>query len=191
MQDFVARGARARRLGADFRWPGGRHVAVVFNLAFEAWSDGVPVAFSNATALLEQVGEAALLFDPNDVAAIAEAVRRLATDERLRQDLKARGKSRAGDFDETGLAECRREAHVARHACPDPLAFGWVERIALDDCRTLAGGECHNPAQQDRHRPATHRIGPCRLPDRCPRRARRSSARRDWPPSSARSPVAL
>ena len=40
MQDFVARGARARRLGADFRWPGGRHVAVVFNLAFEAWSDG-------------------------------------------------------------------------------------------------------------------------------------------------------
>lgn len=40
MQDFVARGARARRLGPDFRWPGGRHVAVVFNLAFEGWSDG-------------------------------------------------------------------------------------------------------------------------------------------------------
>ena len=28
-----------RRLGADFRWPGGRSVAVVFNVAFEGWSD--------------------------------------------------------------------------------------------------------------------------------------------------------
>ncbi len=40
MQDVVARGARVRRLGSAFRWPGGRRVAVVFNLAFEAWSDG-------------------------------------------------------------------------------------------------------------------------------------------------------
>jgi peptidoglycan/xylan/chitin deacetylase (PgdA/CDA1 family) len=40
MQDAVARGARVRRLGADFRWPGGRKVAVVFNLAYEGWSDG-------------------------------------------------------------------------------------------------------------------------------------------------------
>lgn len=31
---------RIRRPGADFRWPGGRHVAVVFNIAYEAWSDG-------------------------------------------------------------------------------------------------------------------------------------------------------
>jgi Polysaccharide deacetylase len=38
--DAVARGARITRLGSDFRWPGGRHVAVVFNVAFEAWSDG-------------------------------------------------------------------------------------------------------------------------------------------------------
>ena len=29
-----------RRLGADFRWPGGRRVAVVFNIAYEAWSEG-------------------------------------------------------------------------------------------------------------------------------------------------------
>jgi peptidoglycan/xylan/chitin deacetylase (PgdA/CDA1 family) len=38
--DVVSRGARVHRLGSDFRWPGGRHVAVVFNVAFEAWSDG-------------------------------------------------------------------------------------------------------------------------------------------------------
>src|SRR5215470_6032934 len=39
-QDVVARGARAIRLGPDFRWPGARRVAVVLNVAFEAWSDG-------------------------------------------------------------------------------------------------------------------------------------------------------
>jgi peptidoglycan/xylan/chitin deacetylase (PgdA/CDA1 family) len=40
MQDAVAPEARVIRLGADFRWPGGRLVAVVFNVAYEAWSDG-------------------------------------------------------------------------------------------------------------------------------------------------------
>jgi len=40
--DAVAQGARAVRLDRQFRWPGGRHVAVVFNVAFEGWSDGKP-----------------------------------------------------------------------------------------------------------------------------------------------------
>jgi peptidoglycan/xylan/chitin deacetylase (PgdA/CDA1 family) len=39
-KDAVARDARIKRLDADFRWPGGRHVAVVMNVAYEAWSDG-------------------------------------------------------------------------------------------------------------------------------------------------------
>jgi hypothetical protein len=39
--DPVSRGARIQRLGPGFRWPGGRHIAVVFNVANEAWSDGV------------------------------------------------------------------------------------------------------------------------------------------------------
>jgi peptidoglycan/xylan/chitin deacetylase (PgdA/CDA1 family) len=39
--DNVARGARVIRLDRDFRWPGGRHVAVIFNVAYEGWSDGV------------------------------------------------------------------------------------------------------------------------------------------------------
>lgn len=39
-KDGVAREARISRIESDFRWPGGRHVAVVFNVAFEAWSDG-------------------------------------------------------------------------------------------------------------------------------------------------------
>ena len=40
MQDIVTTGARARRMDRTFRWPGGRTVAVVFNVAYEAWSDG-------------------------------------------------------------------------------------------------------------------------------------------------------
>lgn len=38
--DIVARGARVIRLGRDFRWPEGRRVAVVLNIAYEGWSDG-------------------------------------------------------------------------------------------------------------------------------------------------------
>lgn len=38
--DAVAGGAKVRRLGSDFRWPDGRKIAVVFNIAFEGWSDG-------------------------------------------------------------------------------------------------------------------------------------------------------
>jgi peptidoglycan/xylan/chitin deacetylase (PgdA/CDA1 family) len=39
-KDAVARDARVTRLGREFRWPGGRTVAIVFNVAYEAWSDG-------------------------------------------------------------------------------------------------------------------------------------------------------
>lgn len=39
--DPVARGAWTRRPDAGFRWPGGRSVAVIFNVAYEAWSDNM------------------------------------------------------------------------------------------------------------------------------------------------------
>jgi len=35
-----AKPPKIRRAPAAMRWPGGRHVAVVFNVAYEAWSDG-------------------------------------------------------------------------------------------------------------------------------------------------------
>jgi hypothetical protein len=38
--DAVARGAQVVRLDRAFRWPGGRHLAVVLNVAYEGWSDG-------------------------------------------------------------------------------------------------------------------------------------------------------
>jgi glycosyltransferase involved in cell wall biosynthesis len=65
----------------------------------EAWSEGLPVASSNHTALPEQVGDAGLLFDAGDVAAIAHALERMATEPGLRRILIERGHRRVRDFD--------------------------------------------------------------------------------------------
>ena len=39
-RDVVAKGATVTRLDKDFRWPGGKRIAIFFNIAFEAWSEG-------------------------------------------------------------------------------------------------------------------------------------------------------
>lgn len=64
----------------------------------EAMARGVPVACSNASSLPEVAGDAALMFDPHDRAAIAEAISRLLTDESLRARLQALGTARAQQF---------------------------------------------------------------------------------------------
>jgi peptidoglycan/xylan/chitin deacetylase (PgdA/CDA1 family) len=38
--DLIAKGAMVTRLDKSFRWPGGHRIAIFFNIAFEAWSDG-------------------------------------------------------------------------------------------------------------------------------------------------------
>jgi glycosyltransferase involved in cell wall biosynthesis len=65
---------------------------------FEAWLAGLPVACSNITALPEQVGEAALKFDPTSVEAIAHAVATMAGDADLRRELRRLGHQRVKDF---------------------------------------------------------------------------------------------
>lgn len=60
----------------------------------EAWLLGCPVITSDIRGVREQVGDAGLLVDPTDPVAIAEAMRRLATDEALRDDLRRRGRAR-------------------------------------------------------------------------------------------------
>jgi glycosyltransferase involved in cell wall biosynthesis len=64
----------------------------------EAMARGVPVACSNASALPEVAGEAALLFDPHDERALASALRRLLSDGRLAEAMRARGLARVRDF---------------------------------------------------------------------------------------------
>jgi glycosyltransferase involved in cell wall biosynthesis len=57
----------------------------------EAQFYGVPVMSANNSAMPEIAGDAALLVDPTDVDAIAEAMLRLSQDEALRQQLIAAG----------------------------------------------------------------------------------------------------
>ena len=64
----------------------------------EAMVCGTPVVCSNASSLPEVAGDAALYFDPRDVDAIADAMRRALTDDVLRADLRARGFTQVKQF---------------------------------------------------------------------------------------------
>jgi glycosyltransferase involved in cell wall biosynthesis len=65
----------------------------------EAFSVGLPVACSNVTSLPAMVGAAALLFDPGDVDAMAEAIVALWQDEGLRATLASRAYQVVDRFD--------------------------------------------------------------------------------------------
>ena len=64
----------------------------------EAMASGTPVITSNVSSLPEVVGDAALLIDPYDAAAIAAAMRRVLTEPTLREDLRQRGLQRVREF---------------------------------------------------------------------------------------------
>ena len=80
---------------------------------WDAFLAGSPAACSNVTALPEQAGEAALVFDPDDPRAMADAMRRLWTDPDLRATLAARGSDRVGRFSWDRTARIFR-AHYRR-----------------------------------------------------------------------------
>jgi glycosyltransferase involved in cell wall biosynthesis len=78
---------------------------------------GVPVVAADATCLPEILDDAGLLADPRDEEAMATALHRAASDESLRAELIARGRTRSTAFtwEATALgtlAAC--EAAVAR-----------------------------------------------------------------------------
>ena len=66
--------------------------------ALEAMACGAPVVASNTSSLPEVVGEAGLLVDPRDPAALAEAISRVALDRQLHARLAAAGLARAQEF---------------------------------------------------------------------------------------------
>lgn len=65
---------------------------------WEAFEAGRPVACSRVTSLPMQVGDAALLFDPDSAADIADAIRRLWLDDQLCRDLVEKGTKRLRQF---------------------------------------------------------------------------------------------
>jgi glycosyltransferase involved in cell wall biosynthesis len=65
---------------------------------FEAWQHNAAAACSSVTSLPEQASDAALLFNPFSVEEIADALKRMASDEGLRRALRAKGTRRLADF---------------------------------------------------------------------------------------------
>ncbi|BCX06000.1 MAG: glycosyl transferase family 1 [Candidatus Roseilinea sp.] len=86
----------------------------------EAMACGAPVACSNCSSLPEVAGEAAMLFDPTQPRAIAEACLRVLHDDTLRAELRARSLERAARF------SWRETAHLTMN----------VYRSALEDARS-------------------------------------------------------
>jgi glycosyltransferase involved in cell wall biosynthesis len=76
----------------------------------EAMARGVPGACSDRASLPEVAGDAALLFDPSDPAAIRVAIERLLGDAALRERLRAAGLERAAQF---SWERCARETAAA------------------------------------------------------------------------------
>lgn len=66
--------------------------------ALEAMAAGAPVVASDRSSLPEVMGDAGLLADPEDPAAMAEAVRLLRRDPELRARLVRRGRERAASY---------------------------------------------------------------------------------------------
>jgi glycosyltransferase involved in cell wall biosynthesis len=80
----------------------------------EAMACGTPVVCSNAAALPEVVGDAALLIDPRSVTDLAAALRSLLDNEDLRARLRERGLARAALFSVEKTA--RKTLEVYREA---------------------------------------------------------------------------
>jgi glycosyltransferase involved in cell wall biosynthesis len=73
----------------------------------EAFNCDTPVICSNSTAFPEVAGDAALLLDPNDQAAIVAALHQLSSDEALRQQMIERGRLRCQHFNwDSAAAAC-------------------------------------------------------------------------------------
>jgi glycosyltransferase involved in cell wall biosynthesis len=66
--------------------------------AAEALACGVPTIVANTSSLPEVVGDAALLVDPHDPVALADAIERVIADPALAADLAARGPRQAARF---------------------------------------------------------------------------------------------
>ena len=77
----------------------------------EAMACGTPVVVSEADALVETAGDAALHVPATDVAALADAMRRLLTDAALRQQMIAAGLARAACFTWPRTAELTRAVY--------------------------------------------------------------------------------
>ena len=79
--------------------------------ALEAMAAGVPVVASARGSLPEVIGDAGLLIDPENTAALADAVERVISDDTLRKNLSYRGTQQAAKFSWSRTATDIRQAY--------------------------------------------------------------------------------
>jgi len=77
----------------------------------EAMRAGAPVITSNVSCLPEVAGDAALLVEPKNADALANAIRRVLDDERVRVKLSKAGERRAREFTWARTAELTRRVY--------------------------------------------------------------------------------
>jgi alpha-1,3-rhamnosyl/mannosyltransferase len=77
----------------------------------EAFAAGIPVVAANTTALPEVTKDAALLVDPLNIEAIGDAMRRLAEDQGLAEELRESGLARARKYTWERTAELTLAAY--------------------------------------------------------------------------------
>jgi len=78
---------------------------------FEAFAEGIPVACSTVTSLPEQVGDAAMLFDPDNATELASVILTLHRNEQVRRELIGRGRARLAHFTWKNAAEGYRAVY--------------------------------------------------------------------------------
>lgn len=86
----------------------------------EAMKCGIPVIAGNRTSLVEVVGDAGLLVDPLDPAAIAQGLSQVLNDPNLREELSVKGLNRSSLFDWRETA--KRTLEVYERAVDNDLA---------------------------------------------------------------------
>jgi glycosyltransferase involved in cell wall biosynthesis len=77
----------------------------------EAFAAGTPVVASNAGAIPEVAGEAALLSAPEDAPLLADNILRLQTDSQLRERQVAAGRARAALYTWSASAAAHRDVY--------------------------------------------------------------------------------
>ena len=116
----------------------------------EAMAAGTPVITSNVSSLPEVVGDAALLIDPMDAGAIADAMARVLGDAALRAELIRRGRERVKAFSwdrsvarvSAGLRRARRRARACLSPPPPTPRLAGRRVVLVHDWLTgMRGGE--------------------------------------------------
>jgi glycosyltransferase involved in cell wall biosynthesis len=114
----------------------------------EAWAGGCPVVTSDVRGIREQVGTAALLVDPRSAHSIAQAIRRVWTEDALRMRLATSGRERLSRY---GRAEyARRLMEIVAQARSAVRQRGAAGRVSAVDAEIARRGLPVGPGCADR-----------------------------------------